>query len=110
MGHGSFFDLERAYSAVAKGGGMAERTPYQQKIIKNYYENREAIAFQRLSEIVTELYLAEGKARKKHWTQAAAAMEKLGLPKERIAHLVKQDDPGLLARLVTELSTQFKVR
>ena len=30
------------------------------KIIKNYYENRDAISLQRLSELVTELYLAEG--------------------------------------------------
>src|SRR5262245_9572903 len=31
-------------------------TKHQQKIIKNYYENREAISLQRLSELVTELY------------------------------------------------------
>ena len=42
---------------------VAERSKYQQKIIKNYYDNREAISLQRLSELVTELYLAEGKAR-----------------------------------------------
>ena len=38
-------------------------TKHQQKIIKNYYDNRDAISLQRLSELVTELYLAEGKAR-----------------------------------------------
>ena len=38
---------------------MAERSKYQQKVIKNYYDNREAISLQRLSELVTELYLAE---------------------------------------------------
>jgi len=42
---------------------VAERSKYQQKIIKNYYNNVEAISLQRLSELVTELYLAEGKAR-----------------------------------------------
>ena len=41
---------------------MAERSKHQQKIIKNYYQNREAISLQRLSELVSELYLAEGKA------------------------------------------------
>lgn len=46
---------------------MAEHSKYQQKIIKNYYENREAISLQRLSELVTELYLAEGKARQRQW-------------------------------------------
>jgi len=76
---------------------------YQQKIIKNYYENREAISFQRLSELVTDLYLAEGKAREQRWKQIVAALEKLEVPPARIEHLRKQDDPRLLARLVEEL-------
>ena len=32
---------------------MAERSKYQQKIIKNYYQNREAISLQRVQELVT---------------------------------------------------------
>ena len=35
---------------------MAERSNYQNKVIKNYYDNRENIALQRCQEIVTELY------------------------------------------------------
>ena len=76
---------------------------FQQKIIKNYYENRDAISLQRLSELVTELYLAEGKAREKQWKFIIIALEKLGLPEARIEHLRKQDDPKLLAKLVEEL-------
>jgi hypothetical protein len=76
---------------------------YQQRIIKNFYENREAISLQRLSELVTELYLAEGKAREKQWKYIVSALEKLGLPEARIEHLHKQDDPKLLAKLVEEL-------
>jgi hypothetical protein len=76
---------------------------YQQKIIKNFYENREAISLQRLSELVTELYLAEGKAREKQWKYIVSALEKLGLPEARIEHLRKRDDPKLLANLVEEL-------
>ena len=76
---------------------------HQQKIIKNYYENREAISLQRLSELVTELYLAEGKARERQWKYIIGALEKLGLPEERIEHLRKKDDPRLLAKLVEEL-------
>ena len=55
---------------------------HQQKIIKNYYENREAISLQRLSELVTELYLAEGKGREKQWKYIVGALEKLGLPED----------------------------
>jgi hypothetical protein len=76
---------------------------YQQKIIKNYYENREAISLQRLSELVTELYLAEGKARERQWKFIVGALQKLRVPEERIEHLRKKDDPKLLAKLVEEL-------
>jgi hypothetical protein len=82
---------------------MAERTKYQEKIIKNYYENRDAIALQRLSELVTELYLAEGKKRERQWKNIVGALEKLKVPQSRIEHLVKQDNPTLVARLVEEL-------
>jgi hypothetical protein len=81
---------------------------YQQNIIKNYYENRDAISLQRLSELVTELYLAEGKAREKQWKYIDGALKKLNLPADRIEHLRKKDDPKLLAKLVEELMAKQK--
>ncbi len=75
---------------------------HQQKIIKSYYDNRDAISLQRLSELVTDLYLAEGKTRETKWKQAVLAMEKMGLKPDRIAQLRKQDDPALLAKVVEE--------
>jgi predicted Mrr-cat superfamily restriction endonuclease len=81
---------------------------HQQKIIKNYYDNREAISLQRLSELVTELYLAEGKGRERQWKYIINALEKLGLPQARIDHLIKKDDPRLLAELVEELMAKQK--
>ena len=33
-------------------------------------------------------------------------MQKLGVPQTRIDHIVKQDDPALVARLVKELMGQ----
>lgn len=82
---------------------MAERSKYQDKIIKNYYQNRDAIALQRLGELVTELYLAEGKARERHWKNIVSVLEKLKIPPERIAHLEKQNSPALVAKLLEEL-------
>lgn len=82
---------------------MANYSKHQQKIIKNYYNNREAISLQRLSELVTDLYLAEGKKREKQWDYIVGALEKLDLKPARIEHLRKQDDPTLLAKLVEEL-------
>lgn len=80
-----------------------EYSKYQQNIIKRYYDNREAVSLQRLSELVTELYLAEGKSREKQWKYIIAALEKLEIPQSRIDHLRKADDPKLLAQLVEEL-------
>ena len=76
---------------------------HQQKIIKNYYDNLDAISLQKLSELVTDLYLAEGKTREKKWKQAIAALEKLGLGPDRIEHLRTQDNPALLAKVVEEM-------
>ena len=81
-------------------------TPYQQKIIKRYYDNQDTIQRQRLAELVTELYLSEGKKRQKAWQAAATVMQKLGVPKSRIDHLIKMADPALLAEVVKELDAK----
>jgi hypothetical protein len=54
------------------------------------------------------LYLSEGKARERQWKYIISALEKLGLPEERIEHLRKKDDPRLLAKLVEELMAKQK--
>ncbi len=82
---------------------MAERTRYQEKVIRNYYQNQDAILLQRLGEQVTNLYLAEGKARQKLWKTIHTSLEKLKVPASRIEQLVKQDDAALLAKLLEEL-------
>jgi hypothetical protein len=82
---------------------MSRRSSYQERAIKNYYDNREAIALQRVQELVTELYLADGKKRDRHWKNLASHLEKLGLKREQIDHLVAQDDPERVANLVKKL-------
>jgi hypothetical protein len=82
---------------------MPERSPHQQRIISRYYQNQDAIMLQRLGELVTDLYLAEGKSRVRLWKRAADTLTKLKLPKSRIQHLVGSDNPGLLAELLKEL-------
>ena len=82
---------------------MAKRSPYQQRVIKDYYQNRDAIMLQRLGEMVTDLYLAEGKARARLWKRIAGALENLHVPAPRIEHLVQTDDPALLAKLCKSL-------
>ncbi|MBS0207641.1 MAG: hypothetical protein JSS27_01680 [Planctomycetes bacterium] len=87
---------------------MAERSKYQESIIRNYYKNIDAVSMQRLQELVGELYLAEGKSRAKVWERIVGALEKLKVPASRIEHLKKADNPALLAKLVEELLAKEK--
>lgn len=82
---------------------MARRSPYQQRVIRDYYRNQDAILVQRLGDLVTELYLAEGKARTRLWKRAAATLKRLKVPDDRVEHLVQSDNPELLANLLRQL-------
>lgn len=84
--------------------GMDNFTASQQKIIKRYYDNIDQISLQRLSELVADLYLADtAKKQEKLWKSAVGCMEKLAVAPARIAHLVAQKKPELVANLVKEL-------
>jgi hypothetical protein len=87
---------------------VANYSKYQQKIIKNFYNNKEAISLQRLSEHITELYLAEGKSRAKRWKDISKVLENLKIPNTQIENLVKKDDPAMLAKLLEELLAKQK--
>ncbi|HIE97563.1 MAG TPA: hypothetical protein EYG03_10390 [Planctomycetes bacterium] len=78
-------------------------SPHQQKVIKRYYDNRDAIDDQRLSELVTNLYLATGKKQEKMWDTAEQIMNRMGLPESRIQHVMDVRDPAVLAKIVEEL-------
>lgn len=82
---------------------MADHTPFQKKIIKRYYDNFDSIKFQRLSELVTEIYLAEGKSKERLWKQVGEALAKMEFPASRIEHLLSKKDPALLAGILKEL-------
>ncbi|MFM9963016.1 MAG: hypothetical protein ACKV2Q_17545 [Planctomycetaceae bacterium] len=78
-------------------------TPYQDKIIKRFYDNRESIDQTRLSDLAAELYLAEGKKRERLWKQAGEVMERLGVPQSRLDHVLKTADPAILAEVVQDI-------
>jgi hypothetical protein len=80
-----------------------KRSSYQNRVIKNYYRNRDAIMLQRLGEMVTDLYLAEGNRRTQLWKRVAGALENLKVSASRIDHVVSSDNPTLLANLLQEL-------
>ena len=78
-------------------------SPHQQKIIKRYYDNREAIDTQRLSELCTSLYLASGKKLEKLWQSAEDTMTRIGVRESRVRHVVSSRDPAVLAQLVQDI-------
>ncbi len=84
-------------------GAMDKRSYYQQRAIRNYYENQGNILLQRLGDLVTDLYLAEGQARVRLWKRVADTLEKLKIPKPRVERLVAGDNPALLVDLLKEL-------
>ncbi len=82
---------------------MPNLTPFQEKVVRRYYKNQDRIAEQRLGELVTEIYLADGKKRERLWQSAAAALAKVGLPRSRIEHILAKQEPELLASVVKDL-------
>jgi hypothetical protein len=82
---------------------MANRTAHQDKIIRSYYKNQDDIMLQKLGELVTDLYLSEGKAKGRVWERIASALKNLKIPETQIQHLVKADNPTLVANLLKEL-------
>jgi hypothetical protein len=82
---------------------VAEHTPYQRKIIERYYKNLDGITLQRLSELATDLYLAEGKKRDRLWSRVDECLRKLEVPDALIAVLLEKRDPALLVEILKEL-------
>jgi len=82
---------------------MTDYSPYQKKIIDRYYKNFDAIKHQQLSELATELYLADGKKKDRLWKRVEETLRKLEFPESRIAHLLARRDPALLVGVLTEL-------
>jgi len=85
---------------------VADHTPYQKKIIQRYYRNFDAIKHQQLSELATELYLAEGKSKDRLWKRVGESLKKLEFPEARIAHLLEKKDPSLLVGVLSELEAR----
>jgi hypothetical protein len=82
---------------------MAERSSYQDRIIRRYYKNQDQLLLQRLGDLVTDLYLAEGKNRARLWKRTAEILEKLKIPNVRVQHVCQSDNPALVAEVLKEL-------
>jgi hypothetical protein len=77
---------------------MENFSKHQQSIIKNYYKNRDDVSLQRAQELLTELYLAEGKKLEKAWDALFTNLERIGIPPDQLEHLRKERNPELVAK------------
>jgi hypothetical protein len=83
---------------------MADHTPYQKKIIKRFYDHADDIGYQRLAELVSEIYLAEGKKLDNLWKQVEKALAKVKVDQAMTKHIMDKRDPKVLADAVAKLA------
>ncbi|NIA16909.1 MAG: hypothetical protein GWO86_01045 [Planctomycetes bacterium] len=80
-----------------------EKTNYQRAVINQYYDNLDTIMLTKLSELVTELYLAETKAKSdKLWERVHKAMVKLKVKPAIIAHIMRKRSVEILAKNLSD--------
>jgi hypothetical protein len=76
-----------------------EYSQHQKSVISNYYKNMEPIMLDKLSELVSELFLAEtDKKRIRLWERVQKAMVNLKVPPAIIDHIMSKQDIQILAK------------
>ena len=76
-----------------------DRSKYQKQVISRYYDNLDTIMLTKLSELVTELYLADTPAKQTRlWDRAHKAMIKLKIKPAIIEHIMQKRDIQILAK------------
>jgi hypothetical protein len=89
--------------------GGNEFSRYQRGVINRYYEHIDTIALQKLSEIVSDLYLAEGGQVTKLWNSARQALTRLAPADDpHVMKVLSVRSVAGLAKLVTELQSGAK--
>lgn len=76
-----------------------EFTPYQKSTISHYYEHIDTIMLQKISELITELYLADSEAKRNRlWDRVQKAMLKLKIPPAIRDHILDKRDMEVMAK------------
>ena len=79
-------------------------TPYQKGVIKRYYENKDNLMAQKLSEIVSELYVCtDEKHACRLWERARKALANMEVNKQTVKWVCEKRDLETLAEVVSEL-------
>ncbi|MBX3396600.1 MAG: hypothetical protein KF841_14660 [Phycisphaerae bacterium] len=78
---------------------MPDFTPHQKRIIERYYDHRDGIMLSKLSELASELFLAQtDRKRDQLWKRVEQAMRNLKVEEALAARILKERRPELLAR------------
>jgi len=90
---------------LTNDGGLARRLELPANGWTRRYRARVhgAVDEQRLAELVTNLYLAEGKKRSKMWETAREILTRMKVPASRVEHILTTGDPAILAEVVKEV-------
>ena len=77
----------------------SEYSKYQKQLINQYYKNRDDIMLTKISQLVTEIFLAKpGPKLQKLWDRAHKAMINLKIPPPIINHIMEKKNPQILAK------------
>jgi hypothetical protein len=87
---------------------MADNSKFQQGVIRRYYEHFDTISLQKLSEIVSEIYIAEANKPVKLWEKAKSLLSRMAAEDPRVAQIIAKKDIQGLARLTNELNAGLK--
>jgi hypothetical protein len=88
---------------MAKGDPLSS---HQQKIVDRYYEHLDTAAIQRLSELVSDLYLEQGTGKEPRlWESVKTALAKTPADPARVQRILSDRNVESLAKLIGELST-----
>ena len=86
---------------------MAKReflTPYQKGKIRRYYEHKDDITHQKLSEIVSELYVCtDDRKAARLWKSVQTALVNCGVHAARAERMAAARDLEKLAQIVSEI-------
>ncbi|HED52581.1 MAG TPA: hypothetical protein ENJ00_00050 [Phycisphaerales bacterium] len=88
---------------MAKGQHLSR---YQKGIVNRYYSNLDTITLTKLQELVSDLFLAEGKKAETYWKKAESLLARTDAKASEVRRAVEGRDVTKLAEIVQ--SAQFK--
>jgi len=92
-------------------GAGRDYTKHQKGIINRYYEHQDTIASGRLSELVSDLYLASSDAqRERLWKRVEQALSTAQADPKRAASVLRSRDVQALAALVSDIDAGRSIK